>query len=93
MSYLLALYDIPDDKLRARVADLLQDRGLARIQRSVYLGRASPGRRDLIIQELTELVGQQAARIHLIPLAAEDVDDILSIRTKPIPRKPRAATP
>ena len=88
MSHLLALYDIPDDKLRAKVADLLQDRGLARIQRSVYLGRASPGRRALIIQELTELVGQQAARIHLIPLSAEDVDDILSLRTQPIPRKP-----
>jgi CRISPR-associated protein Cas2 len=90
MSHLLALYDIPDDALRARIADLLLDRGLVRIQRSVFLGRASPGRRDLIIQEITEIVGQQAARIHLIPLAADEVRDILSIRTQPLPPKPRA---
>jgi CRISPR-associated endonuclease Cas2 len=81
MSHLLALYDIPDDALRQRVANLLQDRGLARIQRSVYLGRASAGRRALIIDELLELVGQQAARIHLIPLSADEVRNILTIQS------------
>jgi CRISPR-associated endonuclease Cas2 len=81
MSHLLALYDIPDDALRQRVANLLQDRGLARIQRSVYLGRASAGRRALIVDELLELVGQQAARIHLIPLSSDEVRNILTIQS------------
>ena len=36
--YLLIAYDISDDKLRLKVANRLQDMGLDRVQKSVFMG-------------------------------------------------------
>ena len=40
--YLLVIYDISDDDLRNDVATFLKSQGLRRVQRSAFLGPATP---------------------------------------------------
>jgi CRISPR-associated endonuclease Cas2 len=89
MSHILVLYDVPDDSLRDRLCKLLQDRGLEKLQLSAYLGRASRGRRNLIIQEIAELIDLQTARVHVIPLSSDLVEDIAVVSNYPFYKPPR----
>ncbi len=40
--YVLVIYDISDDDLRGQVAQFLKSKGLKRIQKSAFLGPATP---------------------------------------------------
>ncbi len=40
--YVLVIYDISDDNLRTQIAQFLKSKGLKRIQRSAFLGPATP---------------------------------------------------
>jgi CRISPR-associated protein Cas2 len=42
----LIIYDISDDRLRYRIAEILKDQGLTRIQRSAFIGELTPQERD-----------------------------------------------
>ncbi|MEM3372057.1 MAG: CRISPR-associated endonuclease Cas2, partial [Candidatus Korarchaeum sp.] len=56
----LVVYDISDDALRNRVAELLKDLGLARIQRSAFIGELSDQeRRDLEVRMVRLGLGER----------------------------------
>ena len=73
MTATLLIYDIPDDGLRSKVADACLDYGLARIQYSAFLGQLSHNRQQEILQRLRRLIGEQPARIQLIPICEKDL--------------------
>jgi len=69
----LLIYDIPDDRVRAKVADICLDYGLERIQYSTFFGRLSHNRQEEILQKLRRQVGRAAANVQLFPICERDL--------------------
>jgi CRISPR-associated protein Cas2 len=69
---LLAIYDIHDDGLRQRAADLLKDFGLVRVQYSAFAGDLSRNRRGMLEISvkglLTDVRSAVEDRIYVLPL-------------------------
>lgn len=68
----LLLYDIADDRKRAKAADVCLDYGLSRIQYSAFLGDISSTRREELLAKLRRLLTGADARVHLFPLCEKD---------------------
>ena len=73
---LVLIYDIEDDRLRTRASDICLDYGLQRIQFSAFFGKLNRNRRQELALKLRSEVGQQSARIRIIPVCEEDVKDM-----------------
>lgn len=69
----LVIYDIPDDRLRARVADICLDYGLDRIQYSAFLGELNRNRQEELLQKIRRRVGKKAANVQLFPVCEKDL--------------------
>lgn len=69
----LLVYDIVDDKVRTKVADICLDYGLARIQFSSFLGELSHNRQEEILLKIKRKVGKHTANIQLFPLCDKDM--------------------
>ncbi len=72
MKYLV-VYDITNDRLRARVAEKLKDYGLRRIQYSAFLGELIPRRLRSLVQDLRKILGPRPEErerkvIHVFPV-------------------------
>jgi len=55
--YIVVIYDVTEDDVRNKIADTLKAFGLARIQKSAYIGRLPPA----LVKELAEKL-RKAAR-------------------------------
>lgn len=78
----LLIYDIPDDRLRARVADMCLDYGLRRVQYSAFFGEMSRNRREEIVNRIKERAGKKPVSVHVFPICADDFAACISyIRT------------
>jgi CRISPR-associated protein Cas2 len=73
---MVLIYDIEDDKLRTRASDICLDYGLQRIQFSAFFGKLNRNRRQELALKLRSEVGQQSARIRIIPVCEEDLKDM-----------------
>jgi len=73
----LVIYDITDDGLRFRVAEVLKDYGLARIQKSAFIGSLSKNMLSSLIAELRGLVVDD--NIKIFPLCEPDFKAMVSI--------------
>ncbi len=69
----LVVYDIPSDRLRAKVADICLDYGLERIQYSAFLGELNHNRQTELLQKLRRLVGRREANVQLFPICEKDL--------------------
>ena len=79
----LLIYDIPDDRLRNKVADICLDYGLARIQYSSFLGDLSHNRQGEIVQKLKRRIGKREANIQLFSICEKDLALRREIVVKP----------
>jgi CRISPR-associated protein Cas2 len=70
------IYDIEDDRLRTRAADICFDYGLERIQFSAFFGKLNRNRRQELALKLQNEMGNEAARIRIIPVCEDDVSDM-----------------
>lgn len=68
----LLIYDIPDDRLRTRVANLCLDYGLHRIQYSAFFGEMSHNRQEEIVQRIKRQAGKKPMSLHVFPLSDDD---------------------
>ncbi len=75
----LLIYDIPDDALRAKVADFCLDYGLDRVQYSAFVGRLSTNHQEELMLKIEEKIGDAPARIELIPICKQDWRGRLSL--------------
>jgi CRISPR-associated protein Cas2 len=71
----LLVYDISDDKTRAKVADACLDYGLDRIQYSAFMGRLNSTHRRELMKKMRRLLGRRAGKIQLFPLCGKDWAD------------------
>lgn len=64
----LVIYDIPDDRIRGKIADRCLDYGLERIQYSAFLGNLSPTHRTELYRVLERTLGKARGEIRIMPL-------------------------
>ena len=69
----LFLYDIPNDRLRTKVADICLDYGLRRIQYSAFMGQLSSNRQEEFWLKISRLIGTAEANLQLYPLNERDL--------------------
>jgi len=68
----LLVYDIPDDRIRTKVADACLDYGLDRIQYSAFLGDLEKTHQEELMKKLAKRLGKQPGNIQLFPLCETD---------------------
>ncbi len=73
---LVLIYDIEDDRLRTRVADICLDYGLERIQFSAFFGKLNRNRRQELALRLQREVDKESARIRIVPVCEDDLKDM-----------------
>ncbi|MBI2863657.1 MAG: CRISPR-associated endonuclease Cas2 [Chloroflexi bacterium] len=69
----IVIYDIPDNGLRSKVADICLDYGLERIQYSAFFGELNTNRQGELLQKIKRKVGKKAANVQLFPLCDKDL--------------------
>lgn len=68
----LVVYDIPDDRVRAHVAEVCKDYGLDRIQYSAFLGELSRTHQEELILQAREYLEDRPGNIQLFPVCQRD---------------------
>jgi len=64
----VVVYDIPDDRLRNKVADICLDYGLERIQYSAFAGSLAPSHMDELLAKIKKRAGSKAADVQIFPI-------------------------
>ena len=75
----VVLYDIPDDRLRGKVAELCADYGLQRIQYSAFLGPMSRTRQEELLAKIRRQAGTKPLDVQLFVLCSRDLELRLAI--------------
>lgn len=66
------IYDITDNRIRARIADLCLDYGLERIQYSAFVGDLSAAHQREIMRRAASKLGKHPGRICLFPIGERE---------------------
>lgn len=69
MTHLLLIYDIVNDRIRTKIATICEDYGLDRIQYSAFYGRLGRHHQEELMLKIEKVLGQEAGRVQLIPIA------------------------
>lgn len=85
MMYCVVVYDIPDDRVRARVADVCLDYGLERIQFSAFQGTLAPFHQEELLLKAKKKVGGKEANIQIFSICEKDWEKRLVWIQKPKP--------
>ena len=64
----LVIYDIPDDRVRTRIADLCLDYGLLLIQFSAFMGDLSRTHQEELFLQIKRRLGRKPGNVQLFPL-------------------------
>lgn len=64
----LLIYDIPNDRVRQRVADACLDYGLTRLQYSAFVGDLARSHQRGLFDEIRLRIGNHSANVQLFPL-------------------------
>lgn len=74
MQRILLIYDITEDRARAKIADICLDYGLDRIQYSTFSGRLSRNMQESLMLRIEQQMARResAGNIQLIPLNEAD---------------------
>jgi CRISPR-associated protein Cas2 len=73
---LVLIYDIENDRLRTRAADICLNYGLERIQFSAFFGKLNRNRRQELALRLQRELGSKSGRIRIIPVCEQDLKDM-----------------
>lgn len=82
----LVVYDISDDNLRNRLAELLKDLGFVRIQRSAFIGEISEQERRDLEARILRLNRVDDDVIDIFPICERDLKVHSSVRKGEVTR-------
>ena len=68
----LVVYDIPNDRARAKIADACQDYGLDRIQYSAFLGDLARTHQEELLLKIGKQLGKRPGKVHLFTMCEKD---------------------
>jgi len=75
----IVVYDIPDDGIRARIADICLDYGLERIQYSAFIGDLGRVHQEELMQKVKKRLGKKPGNIQLFPICEKDWQQRLAV--------------
>ena len=75
----LLIYDIPEDRIRTKVATFCIDYGLDRVQFSAFAGDLSSNHQEELMLKLRRRLGKAPGKIDLFPMCREDWRNRLSV--------------
>jgi CRISPR-associated protein Cas2 len=79
----LIIYDIPDDRVRVKVADTCLDYGLDRLQYSAFHGDISRNLQGELFKKAKKLLGRRPGNIQLISICETDWDQrLVAVNTR-----------
>jgi len=70
------IYDIENDRLRTRASEICLNYGLDRIQFSAFFGKLNRNRRQELCLRLQRELGEESARVRIIPVCQQDLDEM-----------------
>lgn len=70
------IYDIVEDKARARVAKACKQYGLERVQKSAFLGKLKLSRFDELAEKCLDLIDEEKDSVYLFPFCQDDFKKI-----------------
>lgn len=68
MTMIWVIYDIVEDKVRNKVAKVCLDKGLYRVQKSVFLGTLNANQRDSLTLECEMLINSDVDSVYIFPM-------------------------
>lgn len=68
----ILVYDIPNDRIRTKIADFCLDYGLDRIQYSAFQGDLSRTHQEELILRIGERLGKHEGKIQLFTICDKD---------------------
>jgi len=78
---LFLIYDIKEDKSRARVAEACKDYGLRRVQYSTFFGDLSRNRQEELMLRVRGIVKAAECYVLLLPTCERDLAAVLEAGT------------
>lgn len=69
----IVIYDIVEDKLRNKIADVCFDFGLQRIQYSAFFGELTHNQKETLFKRVKRLIGEKAGNIQIYPVCEKDL--------------------
>ncbi len=71
MTMVWVVYDITDNSIRTKVARICLDKGLYRVQKSVFLGTLNANERDSLAIECEEIIDLDVDSVYVFPMDDE----------------------
>jgi CRISPR-associated protein Cas2 len=81
--YAWVIYDIRKNRTRERVAKRCKFYGLARVQKSVFLGKIKTKWFKLLHVELSNTINQRTDRLFIVPMSTEEYKRVLQTGAPP----------
>ncbi len=72
MTKYIVVYDVSDDRARLKLAELLQRKGLSRIQKSAFVGELSKAELKDLLRRAQEIIDLATDILHVIPVCRYD---------------------
>lgn len=79
MNRIILIYDIENDRARAKIADACLDYGLDRAQFSAFVGRLSRNHQEELMRRIQNVLGDQRGNVQLIPISEKDWENRMEI--------------
>ncbi len=76
----LVCYDIPNDRIRERVSDFCLDKGLQRVQFSIFLGNLSTTLAYELAAQVIRKLGRNEGQVRFIPVCDKDWDKSFKVQ-------------
>lgn len=64
----LVIYDVPDDKVRNKIADVCLDYALERIQYSAFIGDMNSNRCEELLKKIKRHLGTKEGNVQVFPI-------------------------
>lgn len=71
------IYDISDNKVRAKIVKIAKEYGLYRVQKSVFLGNMNRNKLDEIILESKKIINFNEDSLYIFPMCEEDYRKVI----------------
>ena len=79
------VYDIQDDRVRTRIANVCKDYGLERIQYSAFCGSLNGTKRSELIVRLGDTLGDEVGKVLVLPVCEKDLHAKRELINEPRP--------
>ncbi|MHA1280092.1 MAG: CRISPR-associated endonuclease Cas2 [Candidatus Helarchaeota archaeon] len=82
--FYLVTYDIPQEypKIRARVASILLNYGLERLQYSVFIGRLTGNQAETVSMRLSAVVEPIEADVRMFPICENCLRKLVTVKSR-----------